>query len=368
MATGSVLPRWARLGVIGVVAAAAVQGGGLAPRVHGQTQPTRMSTNLWSAVQGPVISLEFPGGTMREYVAAVQRAAGKETVNVLLPAEAADLPLPPISMKEVTARTALEALQWAFPVMGPSRVEITPIGAPEAGAPTFAIAYRRDQTFVPGPGGTSVPMNAAGGVEVFSIRELVDPAEGEAEAIPVETLLTSIEAALSVGNLGTEPELRFHEESGLLILRGAPNHIMTVRSLLKAIREDAERRRSVARERARRSAEERFNEKRLDIEIALQEKEVQAAKDRLAFVRESEIKGAVGAHEVREAALEAARQEARMRLLMLERERPTAGRSARGADAGDLGDLAQIIQVLQARVTALEAELAKSKDGERKPQ
>lgn len=364
MDTGSVLSRWARLGVIGVVAAAAVPTAGIAGETYGQPRPVQAAD--WGKVQGPVVSLDFPGGTLREYVGAVQRAAGKDTVNVLLPAEAADLPLPPISMKDVSARTALEAVQWAFPQMGPHRVDVTPFGSPESGSPTFAVAYMAmgDRGPVP-PSQPARPRD----VEVFSIRELIEPAEG-GDGVPVETLLTSIEAALSLKDVGVAPDLKFHEDSGLLIVRGTGEQIGTVKSLLREIRGDVQQRRGIARERQRREAEERFHEKKLDIEIDLQEKEVRAAKDRVALVRKLEEQGQVGAHELREAKLDEARQEARMRMLMVERERPSVGRSGRGADAGagDAGDLAQIIQMLQARVAALEAELAKSKDGQRKPQ
>lgn len=366
MAAESALSRWARLGLVGVVAATVAQGSGLAERAYGQAQqpgqPAR-AADASEEVQGPIINLEFPGGTLREYIAAVQRAAGQETVNVLVPAEAANLPLPPISMKQVSARTALEALRWAFPQRSPHVVRIVPVGGPGSVSPTFAVEYV--PTGIVSASGATPPPDR---VDVLSIRDLIDPADGGA-GLPVEALLTSVEAALALNGTDRKPELRFHEASGLLIVRGTVDQIDIVRDLVDEIQADTKRRRVAARERAQREAEEQFHKRRLDIEIELQERELRAAKEHAARMEQALRHGQASADMVQAAKLEEARQEARMRTLQVERERPGAGRSAArtGTDADEVAELKRTIEMLQMQINMLQAELARAQAEQAKP-
>src|SRR5688500_8384466 len=83
-----------------------------APPAPAQQQPAA-APNV-PKTSGPVVSIDFAGGTVNDFIGAVQKAAAPAAVNVIRPAEAAAVPAPPISLRNVTVQTALEALRWAF--------------------------------------------------------------------------------------------------------------------------------------------------------------------------------------------------------------------------------------------------------------
>ncbi|MEI9959790.1 MAG: sigma-70 family RNA polymerase sigma factor [Limisphaerales bacterium] len=57
-------------------------------------------------------NLDFPGGTPKELVAAIEKATGKP-LNVIIPDDAADTKLPPLKMDNVDAAQLFDALEQA---------------------------------------------------------------------------------------------------------------------------------------------------------------------------------------------------------------------------------------------------------------
>src|SRR6266566_1562223 len=85
------------------------------PSARGQ-QPAVLQTR--PALQQPPsqeqnlvkFDMDFPGGTPRQLVEAIEKASGK-SLNAIIPDEHADLKLPPLKMKSVTVPELFNALQ-----------------------------------------------------------------------------------------------------------------------------------------------------------------------------------------------------------------------------------------------------------------
>jgi hypothetical protein len=397
METNSVLAKVMRAGVIGAVAAAVVVGSG-GPAALGQPQPQSVPRQVppqfpgHQGSPGPVVSVDFPGGTVAEYIEAVQRAGGDRPVNVLVPAEAAGVPVPPISLRGVTARTALEALTYAFPFGYGAKHEfgVRSFGDDPEATNAFAIMYSKGQQIGMMPGQLNQAAGPARGreqIQVFSLTELVaPPGAGEDVGVPVDVLLTAVEAALGIGagdeeadgegGSGAPAQVRFHEESGLLIVRGTGEQISLVSSLLGELRKDVVSRWSTARQDAAREAERRYRQKRLEVEMGLAEKELVAADKRAERFRQQVESGHAPQQLQEEAEEEVARKRAQLEMLRLEEQRPVAdsqdrpqaraGTPAKAGDSGmDASVMAQLIVDLQRRVTELQAEVDRLRAGKK---
>ncbi len=87
-------------------------------------------------------------------------------------------------------------------------------------------------------------------VQIFSLKEIIEPAASDPLRAPVATpaasVLTAVEAALAAAREEGEAsaEVTFHDESGLLIVRGEEPEIDAVREVLELIREDVRRARA----------------------------------------------------------------------------------------------------------------------------
>jgi len=398
----SLLSKLVKIGAIGVVAAAAAKGTPTLasqpdqPRpVRGGGQPAQPSPQpgqpaanpLAGEPSGPVFSVQFPGGTVEEYVAAVQAAAKGQAVNVLVPEEASRVVLPRISLRDVNVGTALEAIRWAFPEGSEHRFGVEPFGENRQ---AYAFRYQRTRgaasPFPPGQPQMQM-VGPAATVAVYSLRDLTNPPqteEGRIEPVSAEILLTAVEAALNLAARGEDgPELRYHEESGLLIVKGQQDQVQTVRMLLDAIRTDAHMRWATARDIARSEAQRQYRRQRLELEVEMQQNEVRAAEQRLARLSELSKSGAISSEELLGAEHELKREMGRLRLVELELSapegsqppapRPSGGRPAAGGpspapdDNATTAVLLQTIADLQRRLAELESERAKSRPRDNNP-
>lgn len=389
-----------RTGVIGVIAAAVAQGAApqpaaaqAGPNQPGQPAPRGPSVTFPPGVQAePTLSVDFPGGTVADYVRAVQAAAADQigqAANVVLPAEAAQVKVPPITLRDVSVQTALEALTYTLAEGSPDRFDIEPFGRsyPAAPAQAYAIRHFKASALQARALARGVPVLPSVAVEVFSIRELSELADGEViisvdkstqvRGLTPETILTSVEAALTLADIGgSPPELKFHQDSGLLIVRGSPQQLELVRGVLRELRNQVNQRTAARKAKERAEAEREYRRKRLEVEVRLQEQEVQLAESNLAKLREG-IPLADGQvlkphpNEVAQAELSLARDRARLRMLQLEAERPIGegepSSHQLSPDGRDVGELLKTIDELRQAVAQLQAEQDRSK-GAAKPQ
>lgn len=194
---------------------------------------------------GPVVTVEFKGGTLADYLAAIRGAISPAPLNVVTSDAAKRSPLAPISLANVPLDTALRAVESASES---DRVSwsIRPLDAPtlpEGAAPTWSIQLspltRGTRQFDP----DMIPR-----LEVMSIQDITTPipsVPGD-EAMTPQTVLSAIEAALRTmeapGQRETEPAtIRFHAESGVLFVNGTAAQTKAVRDVLERLMENRQR-------------------------------------------------------------------------------------------------------------------------------
>lgn len=178
------------------------------------------AVNARPAVQepdpGPRLDIDFPGGTVADYLKAVQKAAteaGSDGANVVPFTDLSKRSMPPVRLKSVEFATAMNLL------------------ANVAWKDENAHNWRLRPDWM----GDAVAVNA----EQLSFGRM----EGDSSAVwsierfqplvPAEDVLSAIEAALST--IGGDPTVRYHPETGLVIVRGAGEHLNAVAIVLDGL-------------------------------------------------------------------------------------------------------------------------------------
>ncbi len=196
---------------------------------------------------GPTISLEFPGGSLEHYVALLKNAAAPEPTNILIRGEADAIRINPTELRDVSLFTALRLVSGQY-LGGPDGASSYHVSAANLGDEAAGSAFLVDVQFV---SGRARPAAAARDVLVLSIKEMTTALPGDPPevVVPAETILTAIETAISVaGDENVTSEIKFHPESGLIILAGTGNALGAADRVVQQIWSDLEERRGRARE------------------------------------------------------------------------------------------------------------------------
>jgi hypothetical protein len=224
--------------------------------------PGGVGPNHLSPDEGPIVTVDFPGGSVSDYVTALRKAAGTQSANIVLSARAASVDLPPLSLRSVTLITALNAIRFVAPAPPGTTWTVQGIGhgvqndGELANAPAFVVSVDA-ANMSPFPGGVMPPTNPGPDrtLHVFSMRDLTAV---PGAAIAPRTVLTAIDAALQMeDDRGVEhANIQFHEDSGLLLVRGTKAQIQAVQDVVNELAGSVMRQRSDA-ERAQREQAER---------------------------------------------------------------------------------------------------------------
>lgn len=289
---------------------------------------TREASAPATAYISPVVSIDFPGGTVSTFIDALRKAVAPQPVNVILSKDASTAVIAPISLRQVALDTALMAIE---PAAGNasggwhiSRINVR--GQGESQETSIAPAFSIDH--MPRRAAMSPPQPMA--VEVFSIAELIRQQGGVGvplmKDVPLlATVLSAVESAVELqADSEVKPELKFHEPSGLLILRGTERDHRAVRQVIERIQMDLERgaANTASKAQRRRSIENELERAR--IELAVQAQELALRQTQLAEVSKM-VEAGVESHTTqREFQIEMSRAEAKVKLLQLEVDRRTA--------------------------------------------
>lgn len=193
----------------------------------------------------PVITLDFRGGTVREYVDALRAASIGKPVNVVVSSAAEAVKLAPIQLNSVMLSDAVEAIQTA----AGSRVGMWTIGRvsggrgqlPEGVVPTYGVDY------MPVPVNNHLQHeNATPSVAVFSLSDLVSPVSQGGAGLNGQMVLTAVEGAAEMATVDPigPAVIRFHQDSSLLIVRGVENQREAVRAVVQQLMQDTGSRRA----------------------------------------------------------------------------------------------------------------------------
>lgn len=172
---------------------------------------------------GQLISLEFSGGTVAEYVDAVLKVA--KDINIVVMPEARDFDVPPLTLTGVAVGSAMELLHGRTEFRGRKVVELRVHEIEPFQGQGRAIFTVSSSASPPESG----PSDEAG---VWTISELL---AGDTKA---EDVLTAVQTAVDlIADRYGPAEIRYHEATGLVIARGHDRQISTVEQVIQRLRE-----------------------------------------------------------------------------------------------------------------------------------
>ena len=266
-----------------------------------------------------IISVTFPGGSAAAYAKAVQDASGKKRVIVMPGCEA--FQMPPVSLEGVSFEGALMPVQYARSGTPGAILQVDTVG----------------DVYVVAPATVYSVYSTAEETQVFSLAETL-----EAGQVRAEDVLTAVETALNLGDEGNAA-VKYHPETRLLMVRGTPDAIESVRRVLNGVMESANAMRHGADDKDQ--AQREMDKLRAGVDASA--KEVEEAKKYAAEVDEMAKQGKMSPLDVlkaREQLIEReqkrAEMEARLRVMQERAEKAAAEESAKARAKSGAGGAA----------------------------
>jgi len=189
-------------------------------------------------------SLDFPGGTPKQLVAAIEKAMSKP-LNAIIPPENADVKIPPLRMHNVVVPQLFAALERAS-----AKVEIYPSGTSSTSSGIRPTSYQQRTTsygfrtpeghvsdesvwyfYVEKP--TLPPMQPYTEPKIcryFPLTAYLDRGQS------VDDITTAIQTGWKMLGEDDIPRISFHKETKLLIAVGDPSKLETIDAVLNALR------------------------------------------------------------------------------------------------------------------------------------
>jgi hypothetical protein len=150
--------------------------------------------------------------------------------------------VPAISLRRTSIENALQAAAQIADEQ--ASVSIRPL-RDRVGAPVYVIRVKLQKPKRKAPTRTKVQNH----VTVLSIRMLTEDVTGTNFTVKPETVLTAIEVALDIGGesrMAQKTKIRFHEDSGLLIVAGSQQQLRIVRDVVDRIHSDINMQRAMS--------------------------------------------------------------------------------------------------------------------------
>ena len=201
--------------------------------------------------------VDFPGGTLEEYVASIRKARTDGAANIVVMPNAKNLAIPPIKLVGVTVGAAISILE------GPYQLESGRFA--EVDVRSYEIEDSEDRV-----------IKIMAHFERPSIRSAVwSVEEALAHGQSADELLGAVEAVVALFH--QKADISFHPPTRLLIARGTDEQLDLVREALSELINGAERRHekiTSLRDRINDLQNDRF---RVEAELKVSGKEVEAA-------------------------------------------------------------------------------------------
>jgi hypothetical protein len=171
------------------------------------------------STEPPLIDLAFKGGTALEYAEAIKQAAGG--ANIVVMPEAADVPIPAVQLTNASIDAAAYLLDNHVSMRADGRVvlkvELVPVSA-----------FGERQTIRIAGHTADVEVDAS----IWGVSDIIANA-----GLERPDLLAAVETALEViGDTSSQPIIRFHEATDLLIIRGTERQREAVEHVLDELR------------------------------------------------------------------------------------------------------------------------------------
>ncbi len=166
-----------------------------------------------------LISVKFAGGSVTDYFDALVKEAG--TINVMLAPEAAEVSMPPVTLTKVSVSAAIDLVDGRSASPPGRIIELNVRQMPQyqdGAQPTYQVRAEIH------------PTGSATYTSVWTIAGLL-----RGDVFDADDVLAAVEAALDILASTDEPIIRFHKETGLLIARGDPRQLSTIKDVLEQL-------------------------------------------------------------------------------------------------------------------------------------
>ena len=187
--------------------------------------------------QPPVLTkfnLDFPGGTPKELVAAIEKATGKP-LNAIIPDENADTKIPALKMSNVDVPHLFNAVVNMSYKYAPSRSGFGTQQREVVSSYGFETKddYVSDDSiwyfFVFEAPTQQAPPPSAKICLFYSLSPYLD------RGFTVDDITTAIQTGWKMAGETPTPELNYHKETKLLIAFGEPNKLQTIQQVLQTL-------------------------------------------------------------------------------------------------------------------------------------
>ena len=196
----------------------------------------------------PIVSFAFDGGSLAKYAATIRKAG--TNINITLPGLASEVEVPKVELTQVSVEAALRAAGSLVPSNFTISVAVL---SSDEGQPVYALSVF-DRTMQMVTAGSGMKPRNELGVRVFSLMELTRklPGETETSVLDADTILSALDTGLSIGDAKKKVEMRYHEDSYLLFVKGTETQTLLARDILQSVLSDVNR----VRDAERRAAQE----------------------------------------------------------------------------------------------------------------
>jgi hypothetical protein len=171
---------------------------------------TALAAEDQSTKDMPAFDLSFPGGTVAEFVAHVEKAfdqniRGGQKPNFIVPTEASSVKLPKLELRSVDAETLMRAVTT---LLAPQRHVWQRVGGS-----TWVLSTQPDSR----------------NTRAFYVGHLL-------KKFKIEDITTAIETVLQLGR-STNIDLKYHKDTQLLIIRASPAQLESALEVLSQLRD-----------------------------------------------------------------------------------------------------------------------------------
>jgi len=185
-------------------------------------------------------SLDFPGGTPKALVAAIQQAMGKP-LNAIVPDEYGEMKIPALKMTNVNVQQLFSALEQAS---RKTDARYSPFQPGVIQQVTTSYGFQQgpgvltDDTiwcfYTQKPPTPPIGSGDAKIVRFYSLSPYLRASSGD-RRLTVDDITTAIETGWKMVGETSPPKISFHKDTNLLIAVGEPNKLETIDAALKAL-------------------------------------------------------------------------------------------------------------------------------------
>ncbi len=314
-----------------------------APMKTANQPPTDPSAQLPpGASSQPLVSVEFPNGTVAQYIAALKKANPDTPINIVASDRAAKQTLGSISLKNVPVSVAAFSIRVAAST-GTMIWDIADIDqrVPVLGdVPVISRFFTNHAYQVDCQSAARRPDDVV--VQALSLQAIVLSEDAKVADAASAVALTAIQTGLALRDPENPDaaELKFHPDSGLLFVRGTRDEVQLVSQIVSRLRDDATSRRDAAERRAREEQLRAIAVKDADLEIQLHEMELREAERGVTQLQKERASGAASAYELSTAEMNLGRAKLAVERAMLDKDRarlaaPIVTPQANSQDTGE---------------------------------